>query len=108
MSVAAWERQYVRRIVRRAVLLWLPLRVLLAGAALGQGLDARLGVAGVLLAGAVLATLCAVDARFMREPLFQAQLGTPAWAAPAAGVMVVLAVEAVVALLYAAAAVVAS
>jgi hypothetical protein len=80
-------------LLRRALMLWLPLRVLMFLGAVGLGLDPRLVSFGNVLVIGVAAALCATDARVMREGIFMANLGTPRWAPAAAGAMVAMALE---------------
>jgi hypothetical protein len=100
MTVAALDTVYARRLLRRAVLLWLPVRAIMFFAAVGFQLDPRLVPTGKLLVVIVAAVLCAVDARVMRESIFHANLGTPVWAPAAAGAGFALALEAAVAGVY--------
>jgi hypothetical protein len=81
---------YQLKLLRRALLLWAPLRLLLYVLAVGSGVSGAMGTIGAVLLALVVATLCAIDARFMRETIFQANLGTPTWAPAAAGVAVSL------------------
>jgi hypothetical protein len=93
MDVAAWSvnSPYQLKLLRRAFLFWAPLRLLLYVLAAGSGASAAMGTVGAVLLAIAVATLCAIDARFMRETIFQANLGTPTWAPAAAGVAVTLA-----------------
>jgi hypothetical protein len=93
MDVAAGSvnSPYLLKLLRRALLLWAPLRLLLYVLAAGSGVSAAMGTVGAVLLAIAVATLCAIDARFMRETIFQANLGTPTWAPAAAGVAVSLA-----------------
>jgi hypothetical protein len=102
LNVTSWDAAYRRHLLRRAAVLWLPIRALMAAAALAFGFAAPMGIVGTLLSVAVLSSLCAIDARFMRETIFQAQLGTPTWAPAAAGAAVALAAELAVWLVHAA------
>jgi hypothetical protein len=81
---------YHLKLLRRAFLLWAVLRLLIYVLATGAGVSTAMGTAGAVLLALFVATLCAVDARFMREAIFQANLGTPTWAPTAAGVAVAL------------------
>jgi hypothetical protein len=87
---------YTRRLLRRALLLWAPLRVLLFVLAMLLRLDPTLSPAGTLMLAAAVAVLCHVDGRFMRETIFHANLGTPTWAPAAAGFAVSLGAELVI------------
>jgi hypothetical protein len=93
MDVAAGSVNipYQLKLLRRAFLLWAALRLLLYGLAAGSGVSGAMGTVGAVLLALAVATLCALDARFMRETIFQANLGTPTWAPAAAGMAVSLA-----------------
>jgi hypothetical protein len=82
---------YQLTLLRRALFLWAALRLLFHVLAAGAGVGAAMGTAGAVLLALAVGTLCAVDARFMREATFQANLGTPTWAPAVAGVAVALA-----------------
>lgn len=77
---------YYFHMARRGLLFWLAARVMLlaGGAAVGTAPVAFSPVTALMLLGFV-AALCAVDARLMREHVFQANLGTPVWAPVAVG-----------------------
>jgi hypothetical protein len=83
---------HARRMVRRAALFWAAVRgsLLFLSAA---GVAVALSPAGVLLVTGIVAVLCHVDARFMREGVFYANLGTPVWAPAVTGVILSLAAE---------------
>jgi hypothetical protein len=100
MTAAGLDVAYAGRLLRRALLLWLPLRVLLLVGAVKLGLDPRPVPPGHLLFVAVAAVLCAVDARALRETVFQANLGTPAWVPAAAGATVAVLLELAIAVPY--------
>jgi hypothetical protein len=86
---------YARTIVRRALLIWLLTRVVVAGIGVAAkvGLQLTLSPVTILLLAAVVAVLADVDARVMREPLFYANLGTPAWLNAALAGAIVLCIE---------------
>jgi hypothetical protein len=90
---------YAARLMRRAIVLWLPLRVIILGLAMSFGLDPRPGAAGTMLMAAVAASLCSLDARALREPIFHANLGTPPWAPAVAGASVAVCLEVIVMLI---------
>jgi hypothetical protein len=94
------DAPYVWHVTLRAVLLWVPARAVLLGLALAFGLPAYpLAPVALLLLAVAVAAMCMVDARFMRESVFRANLGTPTWTPAAVAVVVVLAGEAVIAAL---------
>jgi hypothetical protein len=88
---------YLRAIVRRGLVLWLLCRlVVLSLGAFADALVLVLPPPGVtLLAGAV-AGLADIDARAMRESVFHANLGTPAWMSALTGALLVLVIELVI------------
>jgi hypothetical protein len=80
------------RMLRRAALFWAAVRGSLLFLSVA-GVAVALTPAGVLLVTGIVAFLCHVDARFMREGIFFANLGTPAWAPAATGSILSLAAE---------------
>jgi hypothetical protein len=87
-AVAPAHPLYLRRLLRRGLLLWLLARM--AVTALGAAADVPFLVPGprtLLLLIALVAMLAHVDARVMRETVLHENLGTPPWlpAAVAAG-----------------------
>lgn len=84
------DRPYLLRLLRRALVFWAALRALLFALAIGAGAGPAISPLSALLLAAVVAVLCTVDARFMRETIFQANLGTPPWAPAVAAVAVAL------------------
>jgi hypothetical protein len=80
------------RMLRRAALFWVAVRGSLLFLSVA-GVALALSPAGVLLVTGIVAVLCHVDARFMREDIFYANLGTPAWAPAVTGAALSLAAE---------------
>jgi hypothetical protein len=83
--------------VRRALLFWVTVRVVLFVFALALRHEPQLPPPAVLLLAAVVAAMCILDARFMREDIFYANLGVPRWAPAAYGLIVPLAGEVMIA-----------
>lgn len=91
---------YLRTIVWRALVLWLLVRlvrlVVSAYGALSVGLTLAMSPLASLVLAGIVAALADVDARAMREPLFYASLGTPAWLPAALAGLCALVVEALI------------
>jgi hypothetical protein len=96
------EARYARRLLIRGLLLWLAVRLAVSLLALGAGTGSGMSVPGALIIAATVAFLCNVDARFMSESIFHANLGTSMRAPAVAGAAVALACETTLALLAAA------
>jgi hypothetical protein len=98
MRSAALNWSYLRSLLRRALLLWLPLRALVSFTAVYLRLDPCLAAPGKVLVVLVVATVCAVDSRATRDVIFFANLGTPSWAPALAGALVAAVLEVAIAM----------
>lgn len=77
---------YYLHTARRGLLLWLAVRVVLLGGTAAVGAPSvLLSPLALLMLVGVVAVLCRVDARLMREQIFHANLGTPTWVPVAVG-----------------------
>jgi hypothetical protein len=83
--------------VTRALLLWVLVRIAVMAVAMAPHLS--LSFASVVIIVAVIPALCHVDARAMREDLFYANLGRPAWAPAVVGLLAACALELLIAVI---------
>jgi hypothetical protein len=91
---------YLRRLLVRAFVVWFIVRATVAVLSIALGLPVRLPIVAVLLLVAVVAWLCRVDARIMRETVFFANTGVPVWIPGAVGAAVALVGELLVTSLF--------
>jgi hypothetical protein len=91
---------YLRRLLVRAFVVWVILRTTVALLSIGLRLPVRLPVVGVLLLVAVVAWLCRVDARIMRETVFFGNAGVASWMPGLVGAALALAGELLVTSLF--------
>lgn len=85
------------RMIRRALVLWLLVRVAIM--AVARNPDPGMSFGSVMIMFALVPALCHVDARVMREDIFYANLGRPVWAPAAAGLVVTCALESILAII---------
>jgi hypothetical protein len=89
---------YIRRLGIRAALFWVAARAALLAFGMSEaGAAHTLSVPALAVLAMVVGALCMLDARFMRESVFHANLGTPVWAPAAAGAAVTVLGEGAVA-----------